>query len=141
MASVADNPAATMTGREVLAFDLYGTLVNPIAISGELGQILGDSDGREAARLWRLKQLEYSFRLTAMGRYEDFGWVTSRALDFALASLGARLPDGQTQRLAELYDHLRAVPGRRPRAAGAGRPGIRARGAFQRDPRHDRELP
>jgi FMN phosphatase YigB (HAD superfamily) len=86
-----------------LAFDLYGTLVNPIAIAGELGQILGDSDGREAARLWRLKQLEYSFRLTAMGRYEDFGWVRSRALDFAL---GARLPEGQIRRLAELHDHL-----------------------------------
>jgi hypothetical protein len=68
-----------VTSREVLAFDLYGTLVDPIAVSSELGQVLGDSAGREAARLWRLKQLEYSFRLTAMGRYEDFRWVTSRA--------------------------------------------------------------
>ena len=96
--------------REVLAFDLYGTLVDPIAISSELGQVLGDSDGREAARLWRLKQLEYSFRLTAMGHYEDFRWVTARALDFALASIGVSLPDGQAQRLIGLYDHLRAFP-------------------------------
>jgi 2-haloacid dehalogenase len=96
--------------REVLAFDLYGTLVDPIAISSELGQVLGDSDGHEAARLWRLKQLEYSFRLTAMGHYEDFRWVTARALDFALASIGASLPDGQAQRLIGLYDHLRAFP-------------------------------
>ena len=65
--------------REVLAFDLYGTLVDPIAIASELGQVLGDADGREAARLWRIKQLEYTFRLTAMGQYEDFGWVTERA--------------------------------------------------------------
>jgi 2-haloacid dehalogenase len=91
---------------EVLAFDLYGTLVDPLAISSELGHVLGDSDGREAARLWRLKQLEYSFRLTAMGRYEDFHWVTSRALDFALASIGASLPGGQARRLVELYDQL-----------------------------------
>ena len=104
-----------MTDREVLAFDLYGTLVDPIAISGELGQVLGDSDGREAAGLWRLKQLEYSFRLTAMGRYEDFRWVTSRALDFALASIGARLPDGQSERLVELYDHLQPFPDAVPR--------------------------
>jgi 2-haloacid dehalogenase len=97
-------------GREFLAFDLYGTLVDPIAISGELGQILGDSDGTEAARLWRLKQLEYSFRLTAMGRYEDFRWVTSRALDFAFASIGVRLPDGQAERFVELYDHLQPFP-------------------------------
>ena len=96
--------------KRILAFDLYGTLVDPMAIAGELGRVLGDSDGREAARLWRLKQLEYSFRLTAMGRYEDFRWVTARALDFALASLGARLPDGHAERLVELYDHLRPFP-------------------------------
>ena len=110
MASAADNPAGAVTGRQVLAFDLYGTLVDPIAISTELGQVLGGCDGREAARLWRLKQLEYSFRLTAMGQYEDFRWVTSRALDFALISIGADLPDGQAQRLVELYDHLRPFP-------------------------------
>jgi FMN phosphatase YigB (HAD superfamily) len=34
----------------------------------------------------------------------------ARALDFALASMGARLPDGQAQRLTELYDHLRPFP-------------------------------
>jgi 2-haloacid dehalogenase len=99
-----------VTEREVLAFDLYGTLVDPTAISGELGRVLGDADGREAAGLWRLKQLEYSFRLTAMGRYEDFRWVTSRALDFALAALGRCLPDDQAEQLAGLYDHLRPFP-------------------------------
>jgi 2-haloacid dehalogenase len=63
-----------VTDREVLAFDLYGTLVDPIAVSSELDQVLGGSDGAEVAKLWRLKQLEYSFRLTAMGHYEDFRW-------------------------------------------------------------------
>ena len=92
-----------MTDREVLAFDLYGTLVDPIAVSSELDLVLGGSDGAEVARLWRLKQLEYSFRLTAMGHYEDFRRVTSPPA---------------------------AVPGLGPRAAGAGRPGVRARGAL-----------
>jgi 2-haloacid dehalogenase len=123
VASTSENPAGAATGREVLAFDLYGTLVDPIAISDELALVLGDSDGREAAGLWRLKQLEYSFRLTAMGRYEDFRWVTSHALDFALAALGRRLPDGQAERLVELYDHLQpfaeAVPALRS-LAGLG---------------------
>jgi 2-haloacid dehalogenase len=108
--SAADDSLETLTGREILAFDLYGTLVDPMAIAGELGRVLGDSDGREAAGLWRLKQLEYSFRLTAMGHYEDFRWVTSRALDFALASLGVSLPDGQAERLVGLYDHLQPFP-------------------------------
>jgi 2-haloacid dehalogenase len=110
VASAADDPGGVAGGREVLAFDLYGTLVDPIAIASELGQVLGDSDGGEAARLWRLKQLEYSFRLTAMNRYEDFRWVTSRALDFALASLGVCLPEGQARRLVGLYDHLQPFP-------------------------------
>jgi 2-haloacid dehalogenase len=123
VASAADNPADTVTGQEVLAFDLYGTLVDPIAIAGELGRVLGDAAGGEAARLWRLKQLEYTFRLTAMGRYEDFRWVTSRALDFAFASVGMRLAEEQARRLVELYDHLQPFPDAVPalRAlAGAG---------------------
>jgi 2-haloacid dehalogenase len=103
-----------MTDREVLAFDLYGTLVDPIAISSELGEILGESDGGEAARLWRLKQLEYSFRLTAMGHYEDFRWVTARALEFALGSVGASLPASRVEQLIELYDHLRPFPDAAP---------------------------
>ena len=103
-----------MTDREVLAFDLYGTLVDPIGISSELDRLLGGSDGREAAGLWRLKQLEYSFRLTAMSHYEDFRWVTSRALDFALASVGARLRDEQVRRLVGLYDHLQPFPDTAP---------------------------
>lgn len=49
-----------------LLFDLYGTLVDPLAIAAEL-DVLG-VDGSEVARLWRLKQLEYSFRLTVMGQ-------------------------------------------------------------------------
>jgi hypothetical protein len=53
MANTAGHPAGTAGGREVLAFDLYGTLVDPIAIAGELGQLLGDADGREAAGRWR----------------------------------------------------------------------------------------
>jgi 2-haloacid dehalogenase len=104
--------------REVLAFDLYGTLLDPIAIASELGQVLGDADGREAARLWRLKQLEYTFRLTAMGQYEDFGWVTERALGFALAALGVSLPAGQARRLVELYDYLQPFPDAAPALRG-----------------------
>ena len=103
-----------MNEPEILAFDLYGTLVDPIAIAAELGQLLGETEGREAAGLWRAKQLEYSFRLTAMGLYEDFRWVTARALDFALASMEVRLPDGQAERLVELYDHLRPFPDAAP---------------------------
>ena len=110
MTSGAGNPDGRTGGREVLAFDLYGTLVDPIAISSELGRVLGRRDGGEVARLWRQKQLEYSFRLTAMGHYQDFRSVTSRALDFALTASGARLLDREAERLAGLYDQLPPFP-------------------------------
>jgi hypothetical protein len=45
-----------------------------------------------------------------MGHYDDFRWVTSRALDLALSSTGAGLPGDQTRRLIELCDHLRPFP-------------------------------
>jgi 2-haloacid dehalogenase len=109
--------------QEVLAFDLYGTLVDPIAVSGELDRVLGASRGRETAQLWRVKQLEYSFRLTVMGCYEDFRWVTARALEFALASAGARLSARQAGQLVEFYDHLQPFPDALPALrslAGAG---------------------
>ncbi len=100
--------------RAALAFDLYGTLVDPAAIAAELGRFLGAAVAPEAARLWRLKQLEYSFRLTAMGHYEDFRWVTARALDFTLASLGRTLAAGQAGQLIGHYDHLRPFPDAAP---------------------------
>jgi 2-haloacid dehalogenase len=95
---------------EVLAFDLYGTLVDPTAISADVGRELGIGDGSEIARLWRLKQLEYCFRLTVMDRYQDFGYITERALAFAVASAGLSLPGGRVKRLADRYDHLPPFP-------------------------------
>jgi len=90
---------------DVLAFDLYGTLVNPLAIAAHLTEILG-ADGSEVSRQWRAKQLEYSFRLTVMGSYLDFRAVTAAALEFALASADLCLTSGQRRDLVERYDHL-----------------------------------
>jgi HAD superfamily hydrolase (TIGR01493 family) len=41
---------------------------------------------------------------------EDFRWVTSRALEYALAFIDVQLPAERTQQLIELYDHLRPFP-------------------------------
>jgi len=90
---------------EVLAFDLYGTLVDPLATAADLTEVLG-TDGTEVSRQWRAKQLEYSFRLTVMGRHLDFRAVTTAALEFALASAGLSLTSRQRQHLVEQYDHL-----------------------------------
>jgi hypothetical protein len=48
MARTAGHSAGAAGGREVLAFDLHWTLVDPIVIAGELGRLLGDAGMRTA---------------------------------------------------------------------------------------------
>jgi 2-haloacid dehalogenase len=90
---------------EALAFDVYGTLVDPIGISKQLEEYLSD-EALRVAEAWRQKQLEYTFRLTCMERYEDFEWVTRKALDYALAATGQELGPEQRDALMARYNHL-----------------------------------
>lgn len=71
-------------------FDAYGTLydVNSVAARAEA---LAPGHGADLARLWRSKQLEYTWlsSLMASPRYArpDFRAVTEMALDWAIAAL------------------------------------------------------
>lgn len=60
-----------MPAREGLAFDMQGTLVDPFGIRRQLERYLSD-EAPHVAEVWRRKQLEYTFLLTLMERYEDF---------------------------------------------------------------------
>src|SRR5215471_7241982 len=94
-----------MTVAEALAFDMYGTLVDPIRIWKRLERYL-PGDAQRIAELWRQKQLEFTFRLTAMERYEDFEQVTRKALDYALAATRHTLDSQQKNSLMLQYDDL-----------------------------------
>jgi 2-haloacid dehalogenase len=94
-----------MATSEALAFDVYGTLVDPIGIFVELERHAGDA-ARRVAETWRQKQLEYTFRLSVMERYEDFEWVTHRALHQALVSAGLELSAEAVDELMESYGRL-----------------------------------
>ena len=76
-----------MAVAEALTFDMYGTLVDPIRIWKQLEYHI-PGDAQRIAEIWRQKQLEFTFRLTAMERYEDFEQVTRKALDYALSATG-----------------------------------------------------
>ncbi len=94
---------------EALAFDMYGTLVDPIRIWKRLEQYLPD-EALHIAEVWRQKQLEYTFRLTVMEKYEDFEQVTRKALDYALAAAGRELDDEQKDALMAQYNDLERFP-------------------------------
>lgn len=60
-------------GDIVLAFDIYGTLLSFETVTHELKRFL-DNDkirARTVAQTWRRYQLEYTFRLNSMGRFES----------------------------------------------------------------------
>jgi 2-haloacid dehalogenase len=98
---------------EVLAFDLFGTLVDTASVAAALARALAGASALDAPRLaaaWRAKQLEYTFRLTLMEQYQDFDWVTARALEFALAAESRTLGPDERAELAAGYWHLSTFP-------------------------------
>jgi 2-haloacid dehalogenase len=95
-----------MSAPEALAFDMYGTLVDPIRIWKQLEQYIPDEDALRVAEVWRQKQLELTFRLIVMERYEDFEWITRKALDYALAVAGQEFEADQKDVLIAQYNNL-----------------------------------
>jgi len=102
---MADAVATSGGEPEALAFDMYGTLVDPIRIWTRLEHDL-PGDALQVAELWRLTQLQYSFRVTAMEAYEDFEQLTRKALDYALAATGCQLTAAQKDALMAQYNDL-----------------------------------
>ncbi len=90
-----------------LAFDVYGTLIDPLGVSQRLAAIAGDKT-QALAQLWRDKQIEYLFR-RALGRdYQPFSVCTSQALDFAAAQLQVGISAADKEQLLASYRELPA---------------------------------
>ncbi|HKK16039.1 MAG TPA: haloacid dehalogenase type II [Gammaproteobacteria bacterium] len=90
-----------------LAFDIYGTLINPAGITERLHTVAGDK-ASAFARLWREKQLEYTFRRGLMNSYRDFTVCVQQALQFTAANLQITLSKKEKDRLMVLYLELPA---------------------------------
>ena len=55
-------------GDLVLAFDVYGTLLSTDSIAKKLATHCGEDKAKTIATTWRKYQLEYTWRLTSMGK-------------------------------------------------------------------------
>lgn len=88
-----------------LAFDAYGTLYDVHSI-GAACETLFPGKGAELSRLWRTKQLEYSWLRSLMGRYEEFETITTEALRFGCRTLGLPLAQPDEIALLQSYRHL-----------------------------------
>jgi 2-haloacid dehalogenase len=89
-------------------FDAYGTLFDVHAAITRHR----DAAGPEADRfseIWRTKQLEYAWMLSAAGHYADFWTLTERALDYAFARVPS-VDRALRTRLLDAYFNLDAFP-------------------------------
>jgi len=91
----------------MLAFDIYGTLIDTRAVITQLAQWL-PNEAAQFVTLWREKQLEYSFRRGLMRSPCDFAVPTRDALDYCCDQLGCDLTETQRAQLMAHYARLPA---------------------------------
>jgi 2-haloacid dehalogenase len=93
---------------KVCIFDAYGTLFDVNAACRELSKEVGEK-WEELAKLWRLRQVEYTWLRNSMNEYIDFWKITENALDYAMEFLNI---DNKILKnnLLELYLKLEAYP-------------------------------
>ncbi|CAN5474364.1 haloacid dehalogenase type II [soil metagenome] len=100
---------AKLEGIQACVFDAYGTLFDVHSPMVRLATEIGPK-ADDISKLWRLKQLEYTWIRSLMGVHADFWKVTGDALDYALAFHAIDDP-GLKDELMVLYLKLEAYPG------------------------------
>lgn len=104
---------ASKKSKIVIAFDLYGTILSTESIAKDLAAHLNISKqkAQAVAAKWRQYQLEYTWRIAAMGTYKPFDKITRAALRHAAAELEAiDVPDDTADKLMASYDALAVFP-------------------------------
>jgi len=94
-------------------FDAYGTLFDVGSIASAADE-LAPSHGADLSKLWRAKQLEYTWLASLMAApgyaRPDFRDITAMALDYAVAALVLPLDADARAELAAGYLHLPTYP-------------------------------
>jgi 2-haloacid dehalogenase len=97
-----------LEGIRACVFDAYGTLFDVHAPMRKLAAEIGP-DADSISKLWRQKQLEYTWLRSLMGVHADFWHVTGDALDYALETFKVSEP-GLKDEIMALYLKLEAYP-------------------------------
>jgi len=93
-----------------IAFDVYGTLIDPFDVSTKLNEYIGDQ-APQFIQIWRDKQVEYLFRRGLMRVYRDFSACTRHALEFTDERLRTGLSADAMDVMMAIYRVLPAYPG------------------------------
>ena len=112
-------------------FDAYGTLFDVHAAVAKHKDAIGPQ-AEAMSQMWRIKQLEYTWTYSLMGRWRDFRDLTAAALDVAAASNGGIPPDLRPKLLAayeELDPYPDVVPALKKLREGGARTAILSNGS------------
>jgi 2-haloacid dehalogenase len=90
---------------KAFVFDAYGTLFDVQSVQKACEECF-PGKGEEMSRIWREKQLEYSFLRQLMGRYRTFLEVTTDALRYTCTKLGLSLDEKKEKMLMNGYLQL-----------------------------------
>ena len=88
-----------------IAFDVYGTLIDPCGVKTALEVMMGDR-AQAFADLWRRTQINYSFRRSILQLFKPFTQCTYDALIYSAAVLKVDLSDTQITELMTTYRQL-----------------------------------
>ncbi len=105
--------ATSARNLSAFVFDAYGTLfdVHSVAAAAEAAY---PGQGAELSRVWRAKQLEYTWLQSLMATHsrprEDFAALTAHALDYAAAAIGVGMDAPRRTRLLAAYATLAPFP-------------------------------
>lgn len=94
---------------KAFVFDAYGTLYDVHSVA-EMIETAFPGRGNYITQVWRLKQLEYSWLRSMMGRYEDFAAVSRESLVYTLGTLGLTADERLIAALMDRYDRLDPYP-------------------------------
>ncbi len=98
---------------KAFVFDAYGTLFDVHSAVSRHVDIVGENPAR-VSKIWRNKQLEYTWTRSPIGKYKDFWQLTSEALSFALEAVPGSNKDAHEVLLAaylslDCYQEVPAV--------------------------------
>ena len=94
---------------KAVVFDAYGTLYDIQSVATVTDRAF-PGYGEIITQIWRIKQLEYTWLRSLMGRYEDFSAITRDSLAYTLKVLGLKNDPAAFERIMEKYLHLDLYP-------------------------------
>jgi 2-haloacid dehalogenase len=122
---VANGQSARARDRHIQAVAFDGFVIfDPRSVNRRAEEVF-PGKGVELANLWRARQFEYSWLVTAGNRYVDFWQVTEDALRYTAASLKLPLTNTNRSHLMDSYRELQPWPDVPKALAELKRSGVR----------------